>query len=472
MKTEEQFIKDLYSGQLDSQKNQYQDNYQQGKQNLDQQGQQVQEQTRDYQVRTEVEAQQAQAQQKQNAALSAGGQAQAALSQKNTQQKNTTALDAQRQQAEQEIERQRNLLGQQYAAAIQQAQARNDMEQAQALYDQAKQEEQNFISMRQKAGELMATKGDYSILNGLYGIGGEQMPQGGAIPQSGALTVDEENYLRQIYDAKQQGEEAALRAEYDEAASDLEAQRIARQRQTDEALNKTYTDSARAARNYNEMAAAYGMGSGTMAQAQIARGNELTEDLTDLRRQQLGADASLQAQGGAYYRELMDSIAKRQQENDSAFAEDLYNARKADAQQNLELQLQAANLRAQQGDYSLLGQLYGLTPEQIARLEGRGGNPNPRPQQPEVPEQVTNPNMGGNDGSGADLYYANPTPVRGKSVGGNSGSGANVATSLDMASVEALGLGGLSPQEVADMVNSGVLKQTLKGNKIVLEVND
>lgn len=370
MKTDEQYIKDLYGTNLESQKQLYQDNYGKAQENLNQQGQQVQDQTKDYLVRTEVEAQQAQAQQKQNDALSAGAKQQAALSQKNTQQKNTTTLEGQKQQAEAEIERQRQLLGQQYATAIQQAQARNDMEQAQALYEQAKLEEQNFIALKQQAGQFMAGKGDYSILEGLYGINGKQLTGSvGEVPQTGALRVDEESYLRDIYGAKQQAEEAELQAQYNQKVSDLEAERLARQRQTDEALNEAYTASARAARNQNEMMMANGMGSGTMAQTQIARGNELAEDLTELRRLQLDQDAATSGQGSEYYRQLMDSIAASRQDNDSNLAAELYGARQADRQQNLELQLEAAQLMAQRGDYSLLGQIYGLTPEQVAKLQ-------------------------------------------------------------------------------------------------------
>jgi hypothetical protein len=48
-----------------------------------------------------------------------------------------TALRAQQQASDAEVERQRSLLGQEYASAIRQAQADNDMAKAQALYDRA-----------------------------------------------------------------------------------------------------------------------------------------------------------------------------------------------------------------------------------------------------------------------------------------------------------------------------------------------
>lgn len=480
MKTDEQFIKDLYGQNLDSQKEQFQDNYDQNLQNLQQQEQQIQQQTDTNLQRTEVEHQQQTARnQNADAGISAGAQAQAALSAGNQHQQNKNTLIDAGAQARAEIERQRQLRGQEYASAIAQAQARNDMEQAQMLYDAAKQEEQNFLAMQKEAGQLMAAKGDYSILNGLYGLEGGTMPAGGgAVPQSGALTVDEEQYLREIYGAKQEGEEAALRAEYEGRMSDLEAQRQERQRQTDAALNETYAQAARASKNYNEVMGAQGMSSGVMAQAGIARGNAFTEDMTRLRTLQAEADANMNAQGGEYYRQLLDAVAGRKQENDSALAQELYEARAQNQEQNLQLQLEAAELMAQRGDYSLLGQLYGLTPEQIARLEGRGqrktqdsldgiSDTNPQSNPDYAVQPGRNPGYGANMGYGGEGSYSPGS--NGKGV--NIGSGANSAISLDESSVRALGLSGLSGEELAQMVNSGALKTTLKGNKVVLESN-
>ena len=60
-------------------------------------------------------------------------------------------------------------------AAIAQAQAENDLQRAQALYEQARADEERLRQNQKEAGNLMASVGDYTILANLYGLTPEQL---------------------------------------------------------------------------------------------------------------------------------------------------------------------------------------------------------------------------------------------------------------------------------------------------------
>ena len=92
----------------------------------------------------------------------------------NQLQTDLTALRAQQQAVDAEVERQRTLLSQQYASAIRKAQADNDMQRAQALYAQAKEEDAALLAKQQQAASAMAGVGDYSLYAQIYGLTDEQ----------------------------------------------------------------------------------------------------------------------------------------------------------------------------------------------------------------------------------------------------------------------------------------------------------
>ena len=71
------------------------------------------------------------------AGLASGARAQADMAQANQLQSNITSMRIAQQQADADAERQKVLLGQQYQAAIQQAQADNDLKLAELLYEEA-----------------------------------------------------------------------------------------------------------------------------------------------------------------------------------------------------------------------------------------------------------------------------------------------------------------------------------------------
>jgi hypothetical protein len=175
-----------------------------------------------------------------------------------------------------------------------------------------------------------------------------------------------------------------MEQEYAKNQSNLDARQEAAQKQTDANLTRTYVEAAKAQKNYDEVQNAYGLTSGAMAQARLAQDNQLQADLTALRAQQQNVDAGLEREKALLQQQYAAAIRQAQAENDMAKAQALYDAAKQDEADLLQKQKEAAALMAGAGDYSLYAQLYGLTPEQLARLQGEpvgsaggGGGPVP-----------------------------------------------------------------------------------------------
>lgn len=140
-------INKMYDSSLTSQKETLAQDYQQADSDLTAEQEQSRKTTQTNLNRTAVEAQKAAVSnaELQNAyGLSSGAKAQARLSLENQTLANMTALRAQQQEADADIERRRSLLAQEYASAIRQAQADNDMQRAQALYDRAQVEDERL----------------------------------------------------------------------------------------------------------------------------------------------------------------------------------------------------------------------------------------------------------------------------------------------------------------------------------------
>ena len=179
MSTTEEMIKNMYESQLKSQKEQLDTDYRQAVLGLDAQQKKNQQTTDANLNRTAVEAQKAAVNNAElhNAyGLSSGARAQARLAQENQLQADMTALRAAQQNADADVERQRSLLAQEYASAIRQAQAENDLAKAEALYAAAKEEENKLLAKQEAAGKLMAeVTGDYSLLGKLYGLSDEEI---------------------------------------------------------------------------------------------------------------------------------------------------------------------------------------------------------------------------------------------------------------------------------------------------------
>lgn len=170
---DEEYINKIYDSNLTSQKSTLESNYNTNISNLDAEKEANQKTTDTNLNRTYVENAKANKNynEVQNAyGLTSGAMAQARLASDNQLQADLTALRKTQQSADAEVERQRSILAQEYSAAIAQAQADNDMERAQALYEAAQADEERLLSLQKEAGELMAGAGDYSIYQTLYGL--------------------------------------------------------------------------------------------------------------------------------------------------------------------------------------------------------------------------------------------------------------------------------------------------------------
>lgn len=178
MPNNEEYINKMYDSALESQKQQLEQDYQQGTADLEAQQERARKQTDQNLTRTYVEAAKAQKNyaEAQNAyGLTSGAMAQARLAQDNQLQGNLTAIRTAHQDVDAEIERERGILAKEYAAAIQKAQADNDLARAQALYEAAQAEEERLRQLQQQAGNIMAGAGDYSRLAQLYGLTEEEL---------------------------------------------------------------------------------------------------------------------------------------------------------------------------------------------------------------------------------------------------------------------------------------------------------
>lgn len=178
MANSEELLKQMYDSNLASQKAALQSDYDAALADLDAQKAAAQKQTEHNVRMTKTEADRSAvnaAEYYEAAGLSSGARAQAKVAQDNQLLADLTAIRAAQQQGDINIERQRGLLGQQYAAAIRQAQAENDMAKAQALYEQAKEAEAALRAQQQEAAKLMAEAGDFGLYAQLYGLTPEQV---------------------------------------------------------------------------------------------------------------------------------------------------------------------------------------------------------------------------------------------------------------------------------------------------------
>ena len=180
-------------------------------------------------------------------------------------------------------------------------------------------------------------------------------------------------YINKMYDGSLESQKQTLASGYENNVSNIDASMEKQQKATDANLNRTYVESAKAAKNYGEVQNAYGLTSGAMAQARLAQDNQLQADLTALRAAQTDSDAQFERQRNLLAKESSAAIAKAQADNDYQRAQALYAAAKADEDQLMQMQKDAGNLMAGVGDYSILAKLYGLTDEQLALLNRKYG---------------------------------------------------------------------------------------------------
>lgn len=365
---EDAYINKLYGSSGDAQKKMLEENYALNTGDLDEAKKQVQQQTQANLERTNAEAGQM-ANAYKNRDVSFGTGQQTALSRWNQNRVNTNALTGKQNDAEYEIERQRTLLGQQYAAEIKRAQAANDMEKAQALYDAAKAEDAQLLELKKQAATLMAGRGDNTIMDSL--ANGE-LPQRDTTSETWAEVLKNEDTINRVYDAKQEAAAQEAQSAYFAKLSELMAQQRQQEQKTNQSLTSAYVDALKSARNYQETQGGYGQSSGTAAQAALARDMELQKRLTDLRGVQAASAAKSGVTGAGYGADMRSAIARSLESANSERNKALYGAAEQEEQNLVDLQKFVGDAKAKKRDYSILGKLYGLTQDQIDRLQGTG----------------------------------------------------------------------------------------------------
>lgn len=367
---EEKYINELYDTNLGNQNKVLQENYGNDNAVLDSQQQGLQETTEQYLQRTDVEAQKA-ADLYGDGGVSAGTQAQVGLSQENARRRNVQQLREAQNDADAEFQRQRQLLAKQFEAEIRKAQADNDMERAQALYDAAKAEDAQLLELQKQGAQLLKDK--KNDMSGYDAIANGETLQRDTTSETWDGVLKNEDALNAIYDAQLESQLAQLYTQHQEAVSDLDAQRQAREKQTDEKLTDAYVASLKGAKNNAEMQGAYGSGSGAAAQGRLARDIDLQDTLTDIRKAQMDAEGAAGVQALELSKGYGQGKADAQHGTDLERAQALYEAAENEEQTLIGNQQFVGEQLAKKGDYSMLGKLYGLTDEQIKKLKPSGG---------------------------------------------------------------------------------------------------
>ena len=392
---EDKYINELYDTNLGNQNKVLTENYGNDQQILDQEQQGMQELTDAYVDRTGVEAQKA-ADLYGDGGLSESAQAQVGLSQENAQRRNVQQLREAQNDADVEFQRQRQLLASQYEQAIRQAQADNDMERAQALYDAAKAEDAQLLELQKQGAELFKKKtGKMTIYDD---IADGKTLQRDTTSETWDGVLKNEDALNAIYDAQLESQLAQLYTQHQEAVSDLDAQRQAREKQTDEKLTDAYVASLKGAKNSGEMQGAYGSGSGAAAQGRLARDIDLQDTLTDIRKAQMDAEGAAGVQALELSKGYGQGKADAQHDIDLERALKLYEAAENEEQILIGNQQFVGETKAKKGDYSMLGKLYGLTDKQIKKLKKK-------PQAPTATSKKSSDGNNDNDTNGSGLEH-------------------------------------------------------------------
>ena len=444
---EDQYINKLYDNMINKQKDQLAADQNAAAGDLDALNESVQQQVNTNLGRSDVEMQKAQQTYK-PPNVSPGAQQQIALAMDNQKKRNTTSIRTEQEEADAEIERQRQLMGQQYAAAIQKAHADNDMLRAQQLYEAAKREDEQLNALKLEAGKRLSAVGDNSITNSL--LAGNNAVRD-TTSETWADVLKNEESINKIYDSAIESAKLEAQMERDEALSKIQAAQAAEKASTDKNLNQAYVNALQNSKNYNEVQTAYGLGSGNMAQQQLARTLGLAGTLTDIRNVLADNTAGRGQQQFEVNQGFRDRFADAVANQEKNRANALFDAAEAEEQNLIAMQKSLGSTLAAQNDYSVLGKLYGLTQDQIDRLQGTG----------KYAPKVTTSSKKSSTGSGTTTlakalsnYYGRPYTV-----------GANVSMTSDQVSTLYKNLDNAEKLDAQKKENDARKQAILAGNK-------
>ena len=177
--------------------------------------------------------------------------------------------------------------------------------------------------------------------------------------------MDFEKLLEEAAGKKLAGKKKQLQSSYDQSLADLAELEQGAAQQAREAATRRTAEAKQDRAAWNEIQTAQGLTSGAQSQALLAMDNQLRGDLTAIANTRDSATAELARKRQALARDLAQQLEQAQLEQ----IMERYQLRKDQDSQAAQNQKAMAALLAQAGDFSLYGALYGLTPEQIRRLE-------------------------------------------------------------------------------------------------------
>ena len=216
--------------------------------------------------------------------------------------------------------------------------------------------------------------------------------------QKTPTAADQSDYIRQMYEQQLAANKAQLESDYNQNVSNLAGEESKVGSNYYEQRRQTQANADRAQANYNEVANASGLNTGTRGQAQLARSNQLQSDLTALNNAEAQNRAEIERQRTLLGQQYQNAIQKAQAENNMELAQRLYqeavrvdesviDASKNNSSRALEIlnmmlgqissdrnlaseeARQAAEIAAAGGKYGLYGKLYGLSDDVVKRLE-------------------------------------------------------------------------------------------------------
>lgn len=216
--------------------------------------------------------------------------------------------------------------------------------------------------------------------------------------QKTPTAADQSDYIRQMYEQQLAANKAQLESDYDQNVSNLAGEESKVGSNYYEQRRQTQANTDRAQANYNEVANASGLNTGTRGQARLARSNQLQSDLTTLNNAEAQNRAEIERQRTLLGQQYQNAIQKAQAENNMELAQRLYqeavrvdesviDASKNNSSRALEIlnmmlgqissdrnlaseeARQAAEIAAAGGKYGLYGKLYGLSDDVVKRLE-------------------------------------------------------------------------------------------------------
>lgn len=216
--------------------------------------------------------------------------------------------------------------------------------------------------------------------------------------QKTPTAADQSEYIRRMYEQQLAANKAQLESDYNQNVSNLGGEESKLGSNYYEQRRQTQANADRSQSNYNEIANASGLNTGTRGQAQLARSNQLQSNLAALNNAEAQNRAEIERQRTLLGQQYQNAIQKAQAENNMELAQRLYqeavrvdesviDASKNNSSRALEIlnmmlgqissdrnlaseeARQAAEIAAAGGKYGLYGKLYGLSDDVVKRLE-------------------------------------------------------------------------------------------------------